>query len=692
MPRFLKIVLGVFGLVVVLALVVVAMILLLVDPADYRDDIAQAIEQETGRQASIEGDISLKFFPAIGLEVGRMTLGNPPGFGAEPFAEIDGAAVGARVMPLLSGRLEVSTLRLDGLRLGLVKRADGSANWESLGGAREERAARAERRPEPPAGERGSAGLRFAGIDGLELRNVALRYEDGGTGQVIEAGIPRLSTGKLAPGEPFSVDAEATLALDEGKTRLRAELALTALAAAAGGAQVELSDLRLRVDAAGEGVPGGAQEARITMPGLTFDGARQALDIPALALEVAGLRVALEARGESLFDAPVFNGQLTVREFSPRELLQALGAAAPPTRDPEALRRAALQSGWRFGGGELALDELRASLDQSTLSGRLALAPGEVTRVRGQLELDGIDLDRYLAPEAEGAAAEAEPQDAPLAFEWLRGLDLDLGLRAGRLVVAGLQLAPVETRATAAGGRLQLRPLSAGLYQGQASGSAVLDARSAPAAFRLQQSVQAVQVQPLVTGLADFARLTGTARLDADLATTAASSAGLLSGLNGTLGFDLSDGKFLGINLWYEIQRAYALARGRAAPEKSSPDTDFRQLRGTAVIRDGKLRSDDLVGGLQFLALAGRGEIDLAAGTLDYRLTATVMREAVDEVTGERSELAGARIPLRLSGELASPSVSVDVAELLKDKAVDELKERAKDPLRKLRERLLPEG
>lgn len=685
MSRLLKIVLGVLGLVVVLALVAVALILWLVDPADYRDQIAEAIEQETGRSARIEGDISLSFFPTVGLEVGRLSLGNPPGFGEQPFLEIEAAAIGARVMPLLSRRLEVTTLRIDGLQARLVKRADGSANWDGLGGPGDEGAAQ---RQAPSAGGRGSADFR---IDGLELRDMVLRYEDATTGQVVEAGVPRLVTGTLAPGEPFSLEAEATLALDEGVTRMRAQLELTALAPA-GESRLELSDVSLRAEAAGDGVPGGAQEARMTLPRLTLDSARQLLEVPALVLEAGGLRANVTLSGASLADAPVFSGRVEVEEFSPRELLRALGETPLPTRDPGVLRRAALVAGWRFQADELALEDLRASLDESLLTGRLALAPGEVTEVRGQIELDGIDLDRYLAPEAEAAEGQAAPEDVPLAFEWLQGLDLDAGLRAGRLAVAGLQLAPVEVRAIARDGRLQLQPVTAGLYDGQARGSMTLDARRTPATFRLQQSVQGVQLRPFVSDLADFERLTGVARLEAELATTAASSAGLVSGLNGTLGFDLSDGKFMGVNLWFEIQRAYALAKGRPAPEKSSPDTDFRELRGTAVIRGGKLRNDDLVGGLQFLALAGRGEIDLAAGTLDYRLTATVVREAVDETTGERSELAGARIPLRLTGELASPSVSVDIEELLKDKALDELKERAKDPLRKLRDRLLPEG
>lgn len=686
MSRVLKIVLGVFAVLVVLVLAAAALIMFVVDPADYRDRITQAISEETGRSARIEGDISLSFFPTIGFEVGRMSLGNPPGFGDEPFVEIGSAAIGARVMPLFSRRLEVGKLRLEGLRVHLVERADGSANWRDAAGKDGTGAGGA-----PPAGGQAGTGFQFTRIDGLEVRDVTVRYEHRGEGRVVEIGVPSLTTGPLSPGQPFNLEAEAILALDEGATRVQGRLE-TIVLLPSGSSPLEISEFVLRVDATGAAVPGGQQAARVAVPRLVLDPGAQTLDLPQLVLEAAGLRATASVQGRGLAATPEFDGRLEVAEFSPRELLRKLGEPPPQTRDPAVLGRLALGADMSFAAGTLALEDVQLALDDSSLTGRLAVTPGTVNRVRGELALDAIELDRYLGPETEDTAAEAPAADTPLAFDWLETLDLDLRLHAGSVVVSGLRLAAVETRAVASGGRLALEPLSADLYEGQARGSAVIDARTAPATLRLRQSLQGFQLQPFATDLADFDELTGVARLEADLSTTAATTAGLLSGLGGNIGFQVSDGRLRGVNLWFEIQRAYALAKGRPVPEKTSPDTEFRELSGTAVIRDGRLVNEDLVGGLPFLALAGRGSVDLAAGTLDYRLTATVIREAIDETTGERSELAGTRVPLRLSGALASPKVSVDVAELLKDEALEKLKERASDPLRKLRERLRPDG
>jgi AsmA protein len=729
MSKVLKIILGLFGLLIVLVLAAVIIIPLVVDPNDYREQIARGVEEQTGRAFEIEGEISLSVFPWLGLEVGRMRLGNPPGFGEAPFVEIGSAAVGARLVPLLSRRLEISTLRLDGLRVHLVQLADGSNNWDDLGG---------DSAPSPEPRGAGPA-FQFERVDGLRLTDAQVRYEDRKAGSLVEASIPRLVTGELAPGKAFPVEGEVAVALDgdamqvsttfsvtvdaaEDSAALRS-LSLAGEANAAGvrqaftarapavrvasaGPSVEIDQLELDFEVSGADVPGGRQSGKLRAPGLALDLDAQTLAAPALAAELAGLRADIELAGTRIIDAPVFTGRLELAEFSPRELLQRLGEPSPETADPAVLRKAAVTARFRVGADNVDLTELQLPFDDTRLSGQASVGFGQVTRVRAELALDAIDLDRYLPPEPDEAARRPPAEDVPLAFEWLRDIDLDASFRAGQVRISGLSMTDLQARAVARDGVLNVQPFGAVLYGGQVRGSARLDAREAPARFSLQQSLSGFQLHPFVRDLAGFERLAGTARLDAELGTTAASTAGLVSGLNGQLSFDVSDGVFKGVNLWFEMQRAAALARGRAAPQRSSPDTEFRQLKGTAEIRDGVLLSRDLVGGLPFLSVAGRGEIDLAQRSLDYRLNATVIREAVDEATGERSELAGASVPLRLSGTLDSPSVSVDLGGLLREQATrealrrlgveeedkkaleQELKDQALDRVRGLRDRL----
>jgi len=699
MSNVLKIILGLFGLLIVLVLAAVVVIPLVVDPNDYRAQVAEAVEERTGRSFEIEGEISLSVFPWLGLEIGGMRLGNPPGFGEQPFARIDSASVGAKLLPLLFRRLEVSTLKLDGLNLELVRLADGENNWSGLAGGPGE----PEAEPAQDAGEPGpeTGGFSLEQIGGLEISDARIRHEDRGSGSITELMIPKVTTGKLVPGTFFPLEAEVALVQQRGagETALRATLEATARLA---DQALSVRGLELRLEMSGPELPGGTQTARLAVPETELDTQAQSLEIPALTLEMASLQVDASLSGTQVIDAPVLEGRVQAEEFSPASLMRALGMAPPETADAGVLKAASLESEFHVEEGRVTLDPLQGRLDDTRLDGSATLEPGETTRVRARLAVDTIDLDRYLAP-AEEAPAEAPPGDGALAFDWLRGLDLDASLNVEQLGISGLSLTAVELRAVADDGVLDLAPLSANLYEGTVRGSARLDARDTPATFSLRQSLENLQLQPFASDLADFDRLSGTARLDADLSTRAASSSALLSGLQGDLSFDLADGAFTGVNLWYEIRRAWALMRGGEAPQRESENTEFRRLSGTAQISDGVLVNDDLVGGLPFLALEGEGKVDLAGGEMDYRLQATVIREAVDQASGEISELAGATVPLRLRGPLDSPSVSVAVEDLVRDRAEQEvlrrlgveedksLEDELKDRARKLRDRFRPD-
>ena len=134
--RPLKIIGIVIGaLVAVLVLGAVA-VLVLVDPNDYRDDIEQLVQRETGRTLQIGGKLDLKLFPWLALGVRDLKLGNPPGYGTDPFLTVREASVGVKLFPLLNKRLEVSRVAVDGLDVRLVSRGDEANNWKDLSDVR----------------------------------------------------------------------------------------------------------------------------------------------------------------------------------------------------------------------------------------------------------------------------------------------------------------------------------------------------------------------------------------------------------------------------------------------------------------------------------------------------------------------------------------------------------------------------
>src|ERR1700676_5318424 len=130
--RTVKILAGAAGGIIVLIIAVLVGVWLLVNPNDYKGRIAAAVKESTGRELVLKGDIKLSVFPWVALELGPASLGNPPGFGEEPFLAFNRAAVRVRLFPLLGKRLDIDRVELDGLDLRLRKNTEGTGNWDNF--------------------------------------------------------------------------------------------------------------------------------------------------------------------------------------------------------------------------------------------------------------------------------------------------------------------------------------------------------------------------------------------------------------------------------------------------------------------------------------------------------------------------------------------------------------------------------
>jgi AsmA protein len=79
--KFLKILLS----LIIIIVIILAALPFVIDPNDYRDEIVEAVEKQTGRKLTIDGELKLSVFPWVGIEIGKMALGNAQGFGDNPF-------------------------------------------------------------------------------------------------------------------------------------------------------------------------------------------------------------------------------------------------------------------------------------------------------------------------------------------------------------------------------------------------------------------------------------------------------------------------------------------------------------------------------------------------------------------------------------------------------------------------------
>jgi AsmA protein len=158
------------------------------------------------------------------------------------------------------------------------------------------------------------------------------------------------------------------------------------------------------------------------------------------------------------------------------------------------------------------------------------------------------------------------------------------------------------------------------------------------------------------------------------------------------MSFELRDGTYEGVDIWYELRRARALIKKEEPPQPQLPaQTPFSTVTASGVVTNGVLRNQDLKAEMPFMELTGAGDVDLGKGTIDYGLRARIFKkpELMGDATPEEiSDLTKMVIPLRISGSLASPKPVPDFEALASERLEEELKEKEEEVKEKLEEKL----
>ena len=685
MGKLIKVVLGLVITVVVLIVAAVVILPMVFDPNEHKDEIVAMVKEHTGRDLAIADPLELTVFPWLGVETGGVTFGNAPGFGEEPFARVRRLGVRVRVLPLLSRKLEVDTLVLEGAELNLERNRQGVTNWDDLAGKKEagEKAEKPEQRKE--AGE-GGAGLASVQIQGIQLDDTRISWRDARAGTHYVLDRVRLKTGTLSAGAAVPVEAGFTLSSSKPKVTVDLDMGAT-VAASNDYRKIELRGLTLTIDGKGEGLPKGGVTLKL--------GADIVADLAADTLKVANLDLSgpetrlsggLEVAG--LQTAPQLKGSLKLSETNVKQLAALFGADIQ-TADPKALTRVSATVTLAHEGDATRLEPLQITLDDTRATGYVRLLSTTGPVLRAKLDVDAIDLDRYLPPsqgpeeksapaagENEKGAGDGSKEDP---FAALRPLDLVAELKIGRLVVGKARMQQVVVKVTSKGGVLKVDPMAARLYEGKFDGRITLDARTSAPRLHAVESLTGIQVGPLLKDVAGQDRLLGKGDIYLDIRTIGLSGAEVKKSLSGKGRFIFADGAYKGVNIAKLIRNATGQGGTASQTGDTEERTDFTEMSGSFTANKGRISNPDLQAKSPLLRISGKGDIDLRRNTIDYLLTTEIVKSLEGQGGASADQLAGVPIPVRIKGPLDKPSYTPDLKALVSAKARQRIeKEKAK--------------
>lgn len=718
--RALKIVGIVVGGLVALVVIALLLVVLLVDPNDYRDDIERVVESKTGRQLTLSGDLHLAVFPWLALKAGPASLGEAPGFGDEPFVSIQEARVGVRLLPLIRGKVEVGDVRLAGARIRLITDENGRNNWADLGEQKET--------AEPtPAGQKP---MEVPTIAGLEIEDAAVTMENRQekTRRVVRNF--NLKTGRLASGEPF--DLKSDFVLDEEpslsakvsfattvtadlennahqlakpeidvtltgqgypKEGIPVQIRANAIAADVGKELYRLDGLTVKTTWKGEGFPAAGVPVALQAKDFNANLAAQTLELTGLDLDVAGAHVTGALTGKEILDAPAMTGPLKLDPVSLREWAPKLGVALPATTDPKVFQKLSFSGTVSLTKSRAEVGNIVLQLDDTIAKGMLGIADFTAKALRFDLNVDRINADRYLPPPAEKPADKKTTDEppTPIPVEMLRTLNARGQLQVGEAIFANMKFTKLRLGVNARDGKVRFHPSEASMYGGTYSGDIGIDATGNAARVTLDEHISGVDFAPLFKDFFESDRVSGKGTANIKLAGVGKTTDDVMKTLDGNIDFKVADGALEGADLWYEIRRARAVLKQQPIPERAAGPvrTPFTALTGSGVMTNGVLANNDLNVAMQYLKVTGQGTVDVPKSALDYRLVTTVMkipREGAD--TSQEQDLVDAQIPVKVTGALSDPKVRPDLQGYLKNEAKQRLEKEKDKAEEKLKEKL----
>jgi AsmA protein len=579
-----------------LALLILAVLIgpMLVPTDAVRAGITETVRAATGRDLRISGPVRLRLLPSPGLTAETITFANPAWASTPEMVKVKSFTLDLGLLPLLSGRIDVTRLVLSEPEIDLEIARDRRANWQFD-------------RPKPPAPSPDAAGQKPASprtpvsLNDVRIEAGRITYRDAGAGT--SETVDHIALTLVFPGLDHPIALNGSLVWN-------GEPVTIALAAA--------------------------------KPGALLAGENSAMD---LTLAAAPLKLAFA--GDVLGLPPrLTTGTIDIAAPSLRRLVAWLGR--PLAIPGDGLGPLAIKGKLAAKMGQISFEEATIALDAIRAEGNLALTTdGPRPILGGMLKVGVIDLNPYL-PEAPPKAAtpkSATPKpapafpaadegwsDTPLDFAVLHAFDATLGIVSEQIVWRKLRFDKTGVLVQLKAGKLDANLQKLTLYGGTGKARLVLDAAGPTPSLAVSLNLLGTQIDPLLDAAIGMDRLAGIGSLDLSVITHGTSQRALVSNLDGQGDIRLADGQIKGVNL-LDIARA-AIPGGGGA--KSGGGTNFGSLSGTFRIEAGILRNDDLQLKSGLIPTTGAGTIDLPARTIDYRAV---------------PQLAGAiKIPVRITG------------------------------------------
>jgi AsmA protein len=326
--------------------------------------------------------------------------------------------------------------------------------------------------------------------------------------------------------------------------------------------------------------------------------------------------------------------------------------------------------------------DLSTRFDESNVQAKIGVSKFKGAAITFDLVIDQLNVDKYFPPKPPGAAGKPVEGERPIDLSGLKALNASGTVKIAQFQASNVKAGNVTLTIKAAGGKLDVNPMNAGLYQGTLAGAVSVNALNN--SFAIRQTLTGVNINPLMKDAINKDILEGRGNVLLDVTTTGNTPGALKKALNGSVAILLKDGAYKGINLaksFREAKATLSLNKSKLQEAKKEDKTDFTEMKISAQIRNGIATSSDLDAKSPFVRLGGEGTIDIPAASMNYLAKATVVNTSGGQEAKDLAQLKGLTIPVKINGPFDALKYDVQYGAVAGSMVTEKVKDSVKDKL-----------
>lgn len=659
-------------------IVALLVLVLLVNPNDFKPLIKEQVEAQTGRQLTINGDIEWRFFPSMGFSIGEVALSNPDGFATSDLVKFNNAVLDLNVRPLFQHEINIGLVTLDGASFTLHTLKNGVSNLDNIGPKKVKtdavEAVTTETETVSAENTKPSAQLNDwkVTLEGIALTNAEVLIQDDKAGTKMYFSDMNLSLSQFSPGEWATLSFNLKGDLGQQKVTLdgKTDLNIAATLDAASLKQTEFT-------ASYSDASNKFKDITFTIDQFSFD------EWANVSLKAVGKANALHVSSNSTFAlyVPKALDVIRVKNFSSTNNVKGKGI---PNEDVNAI--IGFNSVFDLNKSSLKIEKLALSAVDTDFNGKMSVQLNNIPKVRFELHSPSIDVDALLAtlPQAEPTTTETTKSNKKSVSVATKEVEPDLSALktldvAGSIVIDkfkanNAKMQNVTSVFSVNRGVLKLTKFHSNLYSGGIDMTATLDARNTTPTYSIKQSIKGVQVAPLLTDVMGESLVEGAGNMALNISGKSLKPSALKQNLKGKVSVNFADGAVNGVNIPLLIRTTYAKIKGeKVQGSEEAEKTDFSALTADFYLSKGNATTKNIKMVSPLLRIHGEGSADYVHETANMLIKTSIVGSLKGQGGKDIDDLRDVTIPIRITGPWAKPKYKLEFDDVMKQKAKKEI-------------------